>query len=129
VDVLEALGHDPANVTGATRKYKCWRAVEDIHARLSKQRLTLETFLAGASPEGIFQSSILEDPITALLDSLDTLEIKKEEVAIKATKVTEKLHEVRDIHTTVKQEYNDALAHTSVVYPEVRVVTWCISTC
>lgn len=119
LDVLESLGHDPANVTGATRKFQGWRAVEDIYFRLARQRETLSNYLASASTTSSFDTSVFDSPIESLIQALDELASKKVEVGEKALQVSEKLDETRKMHATVKQEYNDTLAHVSVVYPEL----------
>lgn len=120
-DLLDAFGHDPAAVTGATRKFQSWKAVDDIHTRLIRQRETFRDFLSHAAENNLPASaSVLDDPIAALLRSLETLETYRQEITTKAKAVVDVLKRVQTVHAEVKAEYNDTLAHTSVVYPEVR---------
>ncbi|KAK7059198.1 hypothetical protein VNI00_001825 [Paramarasmius palmivorus] len=120
-DLLEAFSHDPAAVTGSTRRLKSWRAVDDIHARLTRQRAVFEEFLASDNGHGGFPVThdVLQEPILALIQSLDQLEAHKVAIASKAKEVSELLRDTQQIHNTVKTEYNETLAHTSVVYPEL----------
>ncbi|KAF8632971.1 hypothetical protein AX15_001568 [Amanita polypyramis BW_CC] len=122
-ELLEAFSHDPAAVTGPTRRLRGWRAVDDIHNRLVKQRAICREFLSehvnGTSPE---IGSMLEDLTKTLKSSLESLEQCKAAMQFKAKDVGELLKEVQDIHTNVKTNYNDALSHTSVVYPELSVI-------
>ena len=119
--LLEAFTHDPAAVTGPTRRLRGWRAVDDIHNRLVKQRAICRGFLSEHVNRARFDvGSMLKDPANALENSLESLEQCKAVMQFKAKGVGELLKKVRDIHTNVKTNCNDALSHTSVVYPEVR---------
>ena len=123
-DVLDAFLHDPASVTAGTRRFKSWRAVEDIHDRISRQRNTLLGFAASPNQnedEGD-QFSVFDEPMSSLSASLEELEQRRQDIARKAEEVAEALISVKDIHANVKKEYNDVLAHTSLIYPEVRVI-------
>ena len=119
-ELLDAFSHDPAGVTAATRRYKGWRAVEDIHNRISRQRETFRAFLA-SSEEGGFTppGSVFDEPITTLLQLLTQLEDHRKTTLVKAREVAGILTKVKGIHASVKTEYNETLSHTSVVYPEV----------
>ncbi|KAF9015610.1 hypothetical protein BDQ17DRAFT_1341352 [Cyathus striatus] len=117
-DLVEAFGHDPAAVTGATRNLYGWRAVEDIHHRLVRQRAVFRDFLQKQERISDFKS-VLNDPITDLIRSLKTLENSKDQVAIKTEEIAETLTSVQNIHSEVKIAYNSTLSHTSVVYPEL----------
>jgi hypothetical protein len=120
-DLLDAFGHDPAAVTGPTRKLQSWKAVDDIHTRLVRQRETFRNFLSRATENTFPVSvSVFDDPVSALLRSLESLETHRQEITAKAKAVTGVLKRVQTVHATVKAEYNDTLSHTSVVYPEVR---------
>jgi hypothetical protein len=119
--VLDAFSHDPAAVTGSTRRLKGWRAVEDIHARISWQREVLQNFVTAVAglkgkdlPTGIFDESI-----AGLMESVAQLEQHRDVIVENAEEVTDLLARVREIHGYVKAEFNDTLAHTSQIYPEV----------
>lgn len=129
-EVLDAFSHDPASVTGSTRRFKSWRAVEDIHERIIRQQDTLQAFVASISQsaDGGTHSSVIEEPITSLAQSLEQLEQRRQDIVDKAEEVAEALMRVKDIHTNVKKEYNDVLAHTSLIYPEVRTILSTIET-
>ncbi|KAJ7651742.1 hypothetical protein DFH06DRAFT_1270599 [Mycena polygramma] len=123
-ELVDAFSHDPAAVTGATRSYKGWRAVDDIHHRLARQRETFRDFLAQAptvdrtsAPE-----SVLGDPISSLMESLKTLDSERQEIAWRALEVSDVLRKVQTVHTEVKAAYNGTLSHTSVVYPEISAI-------
>uniref|UniRef100_A0A0W0FGM0 Uncharacterized protein n=1 Tax=Moniliophthora roreri TaxID=221103 RepID=A0A0W0FGM0_MONRR len=124
-DLLEAFSHDPAAVTGSTRRLKSWKAVDDIHARLARQRAVFEDFLTNDNGEGGFPvtDDVLREPILALMSSLDQLEAHRREIAFKAKEVSDLLKDTQKIHNQVKTEYNETLAHTSVVYPELSQIT------
>ncbi len=120
-EVLDVFSHDPAAVTGPTRRLRGWRAVDDIHKRLVKQRAICRLFLS----EHIDQTggdigSALEEPANTLKSSLESLEQFTAAIQFKAKEVGELLKQVQDIHTQVKKSYNSTLSHTSAVYPEVR---------
>lgn len=120
-ELLDAFSHDPAAVTAATRRYRGWRAVEDIHNRISRQRETFRAFLANSEECGFFPpNSVFDEPINALSQSLTQLEDRRKTTLVKAREVAGVLTKVKGIHASVKTEYNETLSHTSVVYPEVR---------
>ncbi|KAF7311109.1 hypothetical protein HMN09_00655100 [Mycena chlorophos] len=122
-ELVEAFSHDPSAVTGATRKYQGWRAVDDIHHRVVRQREIFRDYLAGtASNSPILSESVLEDPIEALAKTLHTLEEERREIAWRATEVSDVLKKVQAVHTKVKAAYNDTLSHTSVIYPEISTI-------
>lgn len=126
-DVLEAFSHDPSAVTSTTRYTSGWRAVEDIHERVCRQRETLGAFAmtmlsqpedANTSPQNVFH-----DPIASLKESLMDLERHQQRIATQADNVAETLARVKEVHRTVKKDYNDTLAHTSLIYPEVHIAS------
>ena len=118
-ELVEAFSHDPAAVTGSTRKLRGWRAVEDIHQRVVRQREIFRSFLM-TRPEPPSQSvDILGNPIAKLFESLTILEEQKDDIVKTATDLTELLSRVQHIHRDVKIEYNMTVSQTSVVYPEV----------
>lgn len=124
-ELLDAFSHDPAAVTAATRRYKGWRAVEDIHNRISRQREAFRAFLAGSEECGFSPpGSVFDEPITTLLQSLTQLEDHKKTTLVKTREVAGILTKVKGIHASVKTEYNETLSHTSVVYPEVRCLVF-----
>ncbi|KAJ6575328.1 hypothetical protein B0H19DRAFT_1128176 [Mycena capillaripes] len=123
-ELVDAFSHDPAAVTGATRSYKGWRAVDDIHHRLARQRETFREFLSGAPNHktSTVTESVLADPITVLMESLKTLDSERQEIAWRATEVSDVLRKVHTVHSEVKAEYNSTLSHTSVIYPEISAI-------
>jgi hypothetical protein len=118
-ELLDAFGHDPAAVTGATRRYQGWRAVDDIHRRLSRQREVFRAFLLHKNTDMSVSNSVLDDPIASLVRSLSELEVHSCVIARRAAEVGEALKSVQKIHASVKADYKSTLSHTSVVYPEV----------
>lgn len=104
-----------------TRRLRGWRAVEDICDRISRQRETLRSFAASIAHEEKPASStyIFDGPIFTLSSSLEQLEHHRERIAREAEEVVATLARVKDIHSTVKREYNDVTAYTSLIYPEV----------
>ncbi|EKM61344.1 uncharacterized protein PHACADRAFT_111833 [Phanerochaete carnosa HHB-10118-sp] len=121
LEVLEALSHDPASIMSGTRRLQGWRAVEDIDDLVNKQRDTLRSF-AGAIIKGESASNtayMFDGPIFSLSSSLDQLERHRERIAREAENVMAALAKVKETHSTVKREYNDVTAHTSLIYPEI----------
>ncbi|KAJ7492419.1 hypothetical protein FB451DRAFT_1078464, partial [Mycena latifolia] len=124
-ELVEAFSHDPAAVTGATRKYQSWRAVDDIHHRLARQRQTFREFLSRAphaDSSSVPAASVLADPITVLMESLKTLDAQRRDIAWRATEVSDVLRTVQTIHANVKAAYNDTMSHTAVIYPEISTI-------
>ena len=120
-ELIDAFSHDPAVITGATRQKRGWRAVEDIHSNIARQRDTVRTFLQQARDVEVAPPpSVLDSPLKSLEQSLDALEQRRSIISQKVQEVSETLTRVKQIHATVKTEYNNAMAHTSSVYPEVR---------
>lgn len=64
--------------------------------------------------------SVLDSPLKSLQQSLDALEQRRSVISQKVQEVNETLTRVKQVHAAVKTEYNNALAHTSSAYPEVR---------
>jgi hypothetical protein len=123
-ELIDAFSHDPAVVTGATRHKKGWQAVEDIHNNIVRQRNTMRAYLRQArEAEFVPPASVLESPLRSLQQSLDSLEQFRTVVFKKVQEVSETLARVKTLHASVKAEYNDAMAHTSSVYPEVRLTS------
>lgn len=122
-ELLEAFSHDPAAVTGATRRSGGYQAVDDIHNRLLRQRQIFQHFLQYETDAGVFPVSdeILTNPVNSLLQSLQSLDDVRKDIWTKSKEVTEVLASVQSIHSQVKAEYNETLSHTSVVYPEVNL--------
>ncbi|KAH7886147.1 hypothetical protein F5I97DRAFT_1218846 [Phlebopus sp. FC_14] len=120
-ELLDAISHDPSSVTGGTRKRGGWRAVEDIHDRIARQRGVMHTFLSLVIREdGITATdNVLDTPISTLMEKLQIVEREQGPLRKQADIVARMLTDVRTIHTAVKDEYNDAVAYTSVVYPEL----------
>lgn len=120
-ELLEAFSHDPCAVTGATRRLDGWRAVEDIHARIIRQRTIFDDFLSlqHTPNASLVDDNIAKEPVASLHETLEQLRSLKVEILDKANRVAHKLSSVQVLHREVKSEYNDALVHTSTVYPEV----------
>ncbi|KAG9314025.1 hypothetical protein JVU11DRAFT_4803 [Chiua virens] len=120
-ELLDAFNLDPSAVTGGTRRLEGWRAVEDIHARVLLQRETVARFLSGTRTDVLVSApdDILDNPIATLMKKLQALEREREPLQQQAEEVTQKLMDVRACHMIVKEEYNDALSYTSVVYPQL----------
>jgi hypothetical protein len=120
-ELLDAFSHDPAAVVGATRRYRGWRAVEDIQRRLLRQRDTFRAFLSVAADSGTFHTpgNVLDEPLTVLQQSLEVLESHRKNITSRAEEVAGVLTSVKAMHGSVKAHYNDTLSHASVVYPEV----------
>ncbi|CAL1694940.1 unnamed protein product [Somion occarium] len=120
-DVLDAFSHDPSSVVSSTKRFKSWRAVEDIHGRILRQREILRDFVTRTSEQGIQNpsKSFFEDTIASLTQSLDQLELQRQRIVREAETVAEALTRVKVVHGTVKREYNETLGHTSLVYPEM----------
>lgn len=124
MELLDAFIHDPSAVTSGTRKRHGWRVVEDIYARVLRQREIVASFLSGVKTDANAVSipeDVLDKPISTLMEKLQALESEREPLQEQADKVSRMLTEVRASHSTVKEEYNDALSYTSVVYPEVHL--------
>ncbi|TBU49895.1 hypothetical protein BD309DRAFT_908773 [Dichomitus squalens] len=121
-DVLDAFLHDPSAVTGKTRRALSWRAVEDIHERIMKQQQTLQAYLHSQLLDGdsiTFPHRIFDEPLSNLMQILDKLACQREDLARKAEEVSVVLKQVKSVQAGVKKDYNEALAHTSLVYPEL----------
>ncbi|KAI0655228.1 hypothetical protein C8Q70DRAFT_1022597 [Cubamyces menziesii] len=121
-EVMDAFVHDPSAVTGATRRVRSWQAVEDIHARIQRQRQTLQSFLCTQLGEGQLEQpsvDVFQDQIAAAIRALEQLASHREALVRKAEEVATVLKRVKGIQATVKKDYNDTLAHTSLVYPEL----------
>ncbi|THH19033.1 hypothetical protein EW146_g2044 [Bondarzewia mesenterica] len=123
-ELLDAFSHDPAVVTGSTRFYRGWRAVESIHEHIQRQQETVQTFLQQAEARGHLppQPNILDKPLAALSRALDDLEGHRAAITEQSEKVAQALARVKELHSTVKTEYNDTAAHTSSVYPELSYI-------
>ena len=124
-EVFDAISHDPATMTGQTRRLKGWRAVEDVHCRINRQQEILSSFAATLTeinsrlpqPKGIF-----DEPLDGLMGSLSRLEHHQGDLRKKQSEATQKLAHVRELHVLTKLEFNDTLGHTSHIYPEVLIV-------
>ncbi|CCM04451.1 uncharacterized protein FIBRA_06631 [Fibroporia radiculosa] len=121
-DVLEAFSHDPSAFTSSTRSVKGWKAVEDIHERIRRQRKLLRAFASSMAFESAgqgLQTNVFDDPISSMGDALKKLEEHHSCISSQADRVTDALVRVKAVHQTVKEDYNNTLAHTSLVYPEL----------
>lgn len=118
VELLDAFNQDPSLVTGGTRERKGWRAVEDVHTRILRQQQIFRMYLS-VSEKHVVPDSLLDEPISSLMDTLGKLGHKRETLAHKQLEVASALAKVKSLHTQVKNEYNNALSHTSIAYPEL----------
>lgn len=124
-EMFDAISHDPAAMMGQTRRLKGWRAVEEVHCRINRQREMLSSFAVVLTeinnqlprPRGVFDESLV-----GLMDSLSRLEHHQEDLRRKESTATQKLAHVRELHVLTKMEYNETLGHTSHVYPEVLAI-------
>ena len=130
MELLDALSHDPCAVTGGTRKRHGWRLVEDIHARVLRQREVLASFLSEMKTNfaASISENVLDTPISTLMEKLQALEQEREPLQQQAGEVSRVMTAVRASHSTVKEEFNNALSYTSVVYPEVLLCSLLILT-
>lgn len=131
VEVLEALSHDPASVMSGTRTLRSWRAVEDICDRIVRQRETLRDFANSiAQEEGASGTPYLFDgPTFTLASSLEQLEHHRDRLAREAETVVANLAQVKETHSTVKRQYNDVVAHTSLIYPQASSFIFVVIQC
>jgi DNA-binding transcriptional regulator GbsR (MarR family) len=118
-ELVESFGHDPAAVTSVTRRLKGWRAVEDIHHRLVKQREIFSAFITLESHRNSDHESILDDKVSSLIRALSVLEERKAELAERSKDVERVLESVQDAYKDVKADYDKTVPLTSTLYPEV----------
>jgi len=128
-DVMEAFSHDPAAILGHTKRSYGYRAVEDIHYRLQRQREILQEFIHSGNilDDSTLPKDVFKEPLDALKHSLDALEVDLQAINERAKHVSEVLKTTQGIHASVKADYNETLAHTSVIYPEVCCTHRCSS--
>lgn len=128
-DVLDAFNHDPAAVTGPTRRLSGWRAVEDIHLRLERQRDTLLLFTSALSdtikPLALSSNGIYDDAISTLTDRLEQLHAERSSALQKVRRTNELVAKVKDLRDKLKPEFDEAGRYTSANYPEVDENTVC----
>ncbi|KAF8841975.1 hypothetical protein BDN67DRAFT_966497 [Paxillus ammoniavirescens] len=119
-ELLDAITHDPSSVTSGTRKRRGWMAVEDIHDRVIRQREIIRIFLSTMKVDDLpAPDNVLDKPISTLMEKLQALEREREPLQAQADNVTKILTQVRAVHAIVKEEYNEAVSYTSLVYPEL----------
>jgi len=123
-DLIDAFSHDPAAVTGSTRRSKGWRAVDDIHSRLQLQHDVMRSFVAreGRGHSLDARKSVFEDQVNNLVETLHRLEDHRQTIERRAVGIADMLADVKPIHLEAKREYNETLAHTSVVYDELSLI-------
>ncbi|KZT30861.1 hypothetical protein NEOLEDRAFT_1053133 [Neolentinus lepideus HHB14362 ss-1] len=123
-DLIDAFSHDPAAVTGSTRRSKGWRAVDDIHSRLQLQHDVMRSFVAreGRRHSLDARKSVFEDQVNTLVETLHRLEDHRQTIERRAVGIADMLADVKPIHLEAKREYNETLAHTSVVYDELSLI-------
>ena len=121
-DVMDAILHDPSAVIGHTRNARGWRAVEEVHLRVRRQRETLQSFVQSHSDTSpvVRPHTIFNEPVAKLMDSLEALSAQHDDLAVRVKEVAAVLGRVKAVQSEVKKDYNDTLTHTSLVYPEVR---------
>lgn len=121
-DLLDAFNHDPAAVTGNTRRLTGWRAVEDIHRRIHRQRETLQRFVATAGDDvsvRLLQGSLFGEGMVRLMEALAQLDRDRTIITTRSKEVAMDLAFVKALQSDVKAKYNETLTHVSAVYPEV----------
>ena len=119
-ELTDAFPHDPAIVTGSTRRKRGWEAVEDIHDNIVWQRNTVQTYLRQTRRAAITPpESVLDSLLKSLQQLLDAFEHRPGIMSQKVQKVTETLARTKKLHTSMKTDYNNAMAHTPSVYPKV----------
>ena len=107
-------------MTGSTRRKRGWEAVEDIHDNIVWQRNTVQTYLRQTRRAEITPpESVLDSLRKSLQQSLDALERRRGLISQKVQEVTETLARTKKLHTSVKTDYNNAMAHTPSVCPKV----------
>jgi hypothetical protein len=121
--VIEAFSHDPAGVTGHLRNARGWRAVEEIHNRLSSQRQILHSFIASFSGSTkascLPKKGIYEDAMALLSERTEKLQSQRSVLASRSGEASELLAHVKRIRDELKPEFDDTSRHTSANYPEV----------
>jgi hypothetical protein len=122
-ELLEMFKHDPSAVTGDTRKHSGWRAVEEIHSRITRQREIFHRYMHTSCGLDINICSVLEEPMVKLTDILDNIQSAQAGISEKTESVADALVTTRAKQNRVKANYNETLSHTSVIYPEVRFCT------
>ena len=122
-EVLEAFNHDPAAVTGKTRRLSGWRAVEDIHSRRNKQKKILIDFLASkeetVAPLSVPGDGIYGNAINTLSEYVEHLHRERSAVLLEVRKTSELLATVKKLRDQVKPEFDSTGVDTSANYPEV----------
>lgn len=118
-DLVDAFGHDPAGVTGSTRRMQGWQAVEDIHQRVQRQRRIFQSFFETFQEPLPNNSCPLDKPIETLEGLLQALTVQNAEIVSDAETVSELLKVVQEVHGEVKDDYKKTVSHVSVVYPQV----------
>lgn len=125
-EVFEAISHDPATMTGQTRRLKGWRAIEEVHCRINRQQEILSGFattLTEINNRLPRPKEIFDEPLVNLMGSLSRLENHQGDLRKKGSGATQKLAHVRELHVLTKLEFNDTLGHTSHIYPEVVIIS------
>ncbi|KAI0034173.1 hypothetical protein K488DRAFT_69356 [Vararia minispora EC-137] len=114
-EVLDALSHDPAVIVNHTSKLKGYHAVENQAETLWRCLrengigvMQLETF-----------GSVMQPSVEILRHTLAEVEEMMPTIEEKTKMVSDALTRVKKLHAAVKMEYNEAVAHTSAVYPEM----------
>ncbi|KAL4241825.1 hypothetical protein ABKN59_000713 [Abortiporus biennis] len=120
-EVLDSLSHDPSSVVSATKRFRGYKAVDDIHERINRQRDILRAFASSISGQEVAPpaQNVFDDSITSLMQALEQLEIHRQHIAREAADVAEALAKVKPMHAVVKKEYNETLGHTSLVYTQI----------
>ena len=123
-ELLDAVSHDPAVITGHTRTLRGYAAVDSIHENLRSQQEVIARFLAAHIETGAgtmtIERSVLEGGLLDFTNTLRTLEDEQVGIDQKSAEVGESLARVKALQAQVKEEYYATTQHTSAVYPEVR---------
>lgn len=122
-EVLDAFSHDPSSVIGHLKHLKGWRAVEEIHNRLTSQRQILNAFVSRLSEEpsvgGISEMNFYEGAISEMNSMLDRLQARRESTLSKFKQTHELLAQVKRLRDELKPEFDETSKHTSASYSEV----------
>lgn len=124
LEVLDALSHDPAAVTGNTRRLTGWRAVEDIHARRTRQIEVLQAFITSLptlplSVSATETGGVFEEPTLTISALLDQLHDERQHVLDSVHEAGGLLLNVKEMRDQLKPDFDATERHTSANYPEV----------
>ena len=121
---LDALGHDPASITGDTHSQTGWRAVEEVELRISRQSAIFNTFLVSFPTFEVSEFtdafSTCDERMIALSHAIEELTKQYNEVQGRIPEVHKIAEHVTELRGQLKAAYDLTERHTSSNYPEVR---------